>query len=263
MRDLKSRLSVQVAADFKEAFTGGIAHRSAQDILDICRVVSALDPSVKAELSTWFVDQQLSEYHVLYADTEDIAWLDRIDQRCAICYFLVSMSLVSKRLAFIGVTFRRAGACSICSLFYHVCFKLKADVWDIYCRLFSYRYRWFVTKLTEFERSGASNLFPADWEMGRRLTHDYCTTTREMLDRLMTKRAAELDSKLLTHAINHTAMFEALLCKRFPGKDGQKSPFEGLVWRAFERHMHVFVAAQDKNMTVFLEQVGLSPYESI
>uniref|UniRef100_A0A914WH53 Vacuolar protein sorting-associated protein 53 homolog n=1 Tax=Plectus sambesii TaxID=2011161 RepID=A0A914WH53_9BILA len=115
-------------------------------------------------------------------------------------------------------------------------------------------YRWFVTKLTEFERSGTSNLFPTDWEMGRRLTNDFCITTREMLDRLMTKRAAELDSKLLTHAINHTAMFEALLCKRFPGKDGQKSQFEGLVWRAFERHMHVFVAAQDKNMTVFLEQ---------
>jgi hypothetical protein len=85
VRDLKSHLSVQIAADFKEAFTGGMAHRSSQDILDICRVISVLDPTVKADLSTWFVDQQLSEYHVLYSDTEDIAWLDRIDQRFVSC----------------------------------------------------------------------------------------------------------------------------------------------------------------------------------
>lgn len=41
-----------------------------------------------------------------------------------------------------------------------------------------------------------------------------------MLERIMSKRRAELDFKTLAHAINHTIMFENLLCKRFPAKEG-------------------------------------------
>jgi hypothetical protein len=36
---------------------------------------------------------------------------------------------------------------------------------------------------------------------------------------MMGRRKAEIDWKLLAHAINHTQMFEQLLTKRFPAKD--------------------------------------------
>lgn len=36
----------------------------------------------------------------------------------------------------------------------------------------------------------------------------------------MAKRWLELDYKVLAHAINHTIMFENLLHKRFPTKEG-------------------------------------------
>lgn len=43
---------------------------------------------------------------------------------------------------------------------------------------------------------------------------------RDMLERMMRRRRAELDFKVLAYAINHTIMFESLLCKRFPAKEG-------------------------------------------
>uniref|UniRef100_A0A914DRA7 Vacuolar protein sorting-associated protein 53 homolog n=1 Tax=Acrobeloides nanus TaxID=290746 RepID=A0A914DRA7_9BILA len=46
-------------------------------------------------------------------------------------------------------------------------------------------------------------------------------------------------------------MFENLLCKRFPAKGN--FDFEKIIWRAFDKQMDVFVAAQSKNLTEFLE----------
>ena len=116
-----------------------------------------------------------------------------------------------------------------------------------------------MTKLTDFEKSGTHNVFPADWDIGRRLTIAFCTATRDMLDRLMQRRSGELDWKLLTHAINHTCMFENMLCRRFPTRADTKNELDTIIWRVFEKHMHVFVAAQDKNFSDFIEQVGNIP----
>lgn len=48
----------------------------------------------------------------------------------------------------------------------------------------------------------------------------YSNFVRGMLERMMSRRWLELDYKVLAHAINHTIMFENLLCKRFPAKPG-------------------------------------------
>uniref|UniRef100_A0A7E4W585 Vacuolar protein sorting-associated protein 53 homolog n=1 Tax=Panagrellus redivivus TaxID=6233 RepID=A0A7E4W585_PANRE len=113
------------------------------------------------------------------------------------------------------------------------------------------RYRWYVTKLAEFERNGMVKVFPANWEMGRRMSMEFCTSTRVALDRLMTKRRTELDWKLLAHAINHTIMFETLLNKRFPAKGDWD--FEKIIWRVFNKYMDVFVDAQSSNLNEFLD----------
>uniref|UniRef100_A0A0M3JC23 Vps53_N domain-containing protein n=1 Tax=Anisakis simplex TaxID=6269 RepID=A0A0M3JC23_ANISI len=105
--------------------------------------------------------------------------------------------------------------------------------------------------LTEFERSGMAKIFPSDWEMGRRLTLEYCNMTREMLERMMRRRRAELEFKVLAHAINHTIMFESLLCKRFPAKEGFN--FDKIIWRVFDNYMDVLVVAQKKNLDNFIE----------
>lgn len=81
--ELKKELADQSTKDFKEYFTGGggFASLSAANVTDLCQTVSVLDAAVKNELSGWFVQQQLAEYFVLFDETQDIAWLDKIDQR--------------------------------------------------------------------------------------------------------------------------------------------------------------------------------------
>uniref|UniRef100_A0A158R4X4 Vacuolar protein sorting-associated protein 53 homolog n=1 Tax=Syphacia muris TaxID=451379 RepID=A0A158R4X4_9BILA len=187
---LKQRLAIQLVQDLKCAFQSGSLNSS---VTDMCRVASSLDPGVQADFCRWFCDHQLTEYAVLYADSESIAWVDKVDMR----------------------------------------------------------YRWFVRKLTDFEKSGMSKMFPADWEMGRRLAFEFCSTTREMLEKMMSRRRNELNFKSLAHAINHTIMFEGLLTKRFPAKDN--FVFEKIIWRVFDKYMDVFFLAQKKSLDSFLE----------
>ncbi|VDN05411.1 unnamed protein product [Thelazia callipaeda] len=182
---LKQQLAIQLIADLKQSFQSGVLNSS---VTDMCRTASSLDITVRNDFCKWFIEHQLSEYAVLYGESENIAWIDKIDLR----------------------------------------------------------YRWFVQKMTEFEKTGLMKVFPVEWDMGRRLTLEYCDLTRVMLERMMSRRWLELDHKVLAHAINHTVMFENLLCKRFPAK--------GVIWRVFDKYMDVFVAAQKKNLDSFLEE---------
>lgn len=45
-------------------------------------MAAALEGTVKANFCKWFIDQQLAEYTVLYAENEEGAWLDKIEERC-------------------------------------------------------------------------------------------------------------------------------------------------------------------------------------
>ncbi|TKR77009.1 hypothetical protein L596_018061 [Steinernema carpocapsae] len=190
VRKLKDNLSSQLNVELRRKFQTGIFDDS---VTDMCRVVSVLGDPLQNSLMQYYIDQQLSEYCVLFAEAEDIAWIDKIDQR----------------------------------------------------------YRWYVSKLTEFEKSGMSKVFPADWEMGRRITREYCKNTRDMLQLLINRRLGELDWKLLANAINHTIMFESLLTRRFPVK-GEFS-LEKAIWPVFDNYLDVFVAAHNKNLTDFLD----------
>lgn len=68
----------------------------------------------------------------------------------------------------------------------------------------------------------------------------------------MTRRRAEIDWRLLAHAINHTVMFETLLCKRFPAKDNFN--FEKIIWNLFDKYMDVFLASQCQNLGHFIDE---------
>lgn len=68
----------------------------------------------------------------------------------------------------------------------------------------------------------------------------------------MTRRKSEIDWKLLSHAINHTVMFETLLYKRFPVKDDFN--FEKIIWQIFDKHMNIFIESQSKSLTQFVDE---------
>lgn len=78
------------------------------------------------------------------------------------------------------------------------------------------RYAWIKKHLLEFE-SKFGSIFPQDWEVSERIAVQFCHITRDDLSKLMHKRTAEIDVKLLLFAIQRTSNFENLLAKRFTG----------------------------------------------
>ncbi|KAF6202809.1 hypothetical protein GE061_003212 [Apolygus lucorum] len=83
VREIQTSLSRQIMQDFRDAFTGPNAKTFVpnRQLAEACLVVSILDPKAKKDLLKWFVNLQLSEYQVLFHESEDNAWLDKLDRR--------------------------------------------------------------------------------------------------------------------------------------------------------------------------------------
>ncbi|XP_044261324.1 vacuolar protein sorting-associated protein 53 homolog [Tribolium madens] len=84
VKSIHVELAEQITHDFKEAFSG--TNKTTipnKQLAQACLVVSTLDPKVKKDLLKWFVNLQLQEYNHLFQETEDTAWLDKIDKRYA------------------------------------------------------------------------------------------------------------------------------------------------------------------------------------
>uniref|UniRef100_A0A5S6QT54 Vacuolar protein sorting-associated protein 53 homolog n=1 Tax=Trichuris muris TaxID=70415 RepID=A0A5S6QT54_TRIMR len=68
--------------NYKSASTSAIGSSQQQvSIVDVCSVISVLDQPVRESLIQWFLNHQLTEYTILFDDTQDDAWLDKIDHR--------------------------------------------------------------------------------------------------------------------------------------------------------------------------------------
>lgn len=76
-------LAQQITSDFHDAFSGPNAKHFTpnKQLAEACLVVSVLDPKVKRDLLKWFIGLQLAEYCHLFQETQDTAWLDKIDRR--------------------------------------------------------------------------------------------------------------------------------------------------------------------------------------
>ncbi|XP_076254761.1 vacuolar protein sorting 53 [Rhynchophorus ferrugineus] len=85
VKSIHIELAEQITHDFKEAFEGTNSKNIVpnKQLQQACLVVSILNPKVKKELLKWFVELQLQEYNHLFQETEDTAWLDKIDKRYA------------------------------------------------------------------------------------------------------------------------------------------------------------------------------------
>ncbi|XP_050438250.1 vacuolar protein sorting-associated protein 53 homolog [Adelges cooleyi] len=85
VKQLQESLASQIMADFHEAFSGPNAKNFVpnRQMAEACLVVSILESKVKDELLDWFINLQLSEYTHLFDSAEDVAWLDKVNQRYA------------------------------------------------------------------------------------------------------------------------------------------------------------------------------------
>ena len=239
---IKRDLGEQILKDFEVLMTSGrgVGVSGSKQLAEACLVVSVLEPRVKRNLISWFTELQLKEYSILFAAGEDDAWLDRLDSR----------------------------------------------------------YNWLKKHLIEFEERFGP-LFPPDWEMSERITGEFCRMTRLDLIKIIKARQAEVDTKLLLHAIQKTAAFESLLSRRFSGvtlsissnieqsfvqtqhaaaanpfgdPDSETAnnpfhdqteqpvtsinyqsinlnPFRGIISQCFEPYLHIYLEAQDRNLS--------------
>merc|ERR1719483_909692 len=83
VESLKRELGDQIIKDFEVGMTGdnsGAAGGSKQ-LAEACLVVSVLEPRVKRNLVSWFIQLQMKEYTILFTTGEDDAWLDKVDRR--------------------------------------------------------------------------------------------------------------------------------------------------------------------------------------
>lgn len=85
VQEIHFELAQQITSDFHEAFTGPNSKHFTpnKQLAEACLVVSVLDPKVKRDLLKWFIGLQLAEYCHLFQETQDTAWLDKIDRRYA------------------------------------------------------------------------------------------------------------------------------------------------------------------------------------
>uniref|UniRef100_A0A915IDW9 Vps53 N-terminal domain-containing protein n=1 Tax=Romanomermis culicivorax TaxID=13658 RepID=A0A915IDW9_ROMCU len=87
VRDVRRQLTDQIVVDFKDYFSNPFVagqplnkKYTGSNMVDVCHVISVLDAPIKNELIAWFLQQQLAEYFVLFDDTQDSAWLDKLDE---------------------------------------------------------------------------------------------------------------------------------------------------------------------------------------
>lgn len=90
------------------------------------------------------------------------------------------------------------------------------------------RYAWIKRTLVDFEEK-FGHLYPPFWEVSERICVEFCDITRRELSKIMSKRALEIDVKLLLFAIQRTTNFEGLIAKRFTGATLQDGQVGGLM----------------------------------
>ncbi|XP_030753580.1 vacuolar protein sorting-associated protein 53 homolog [Sitophilus oryzae] len=85
VKSIHTELADQITHDFKDAFQGANSKNTipSKQLQQACLVVSILNPKVKKDLLKWFITLELQEYSHLFQETEDTAWLDKIDKRYA------------------------------------------------------------------------------------------------------------------------------------------------------------------------------------
>ncbi|KAH1011665.1 hypothetical protein HUJ04_000987 [Dendroctonus ponderosae] len=228
-------LADQITLDFKEAFQGSNnkSHIPNKQLQQACLVVSILDPKVKKDLLKWFVNLQLQEYDHLFQETEDTAWLDKIDKR----YAWIKRHLLEfeDRL---GNMFPQNWEVSerIAVQFCHktreelskIMVKRKSEI-DVKLLLYA------IQKTSAFE----SLLFKRF--SGVTLKENLEETVKSQTKSDINQAIAQRNGNLKDEAINEEMALIA-------------SPFNGLIGRCFIPHLEIYIDSVDKNLTDLIDR---------
>ena len=81
VKKIKSELCRKTRSDFETNFSNPFTKLNIQRGSEICRLIDVLDEKQMSELIKWFLIQELKEYSVLFEESQENSWLDKIDRR--------------------------------------------------------------------------------------------------------------------------------------------------------------------------------------
>nr|SVE79980.1 EOG090X024P [Daphnia magna] len=248
LEQIEKSLGDQISSDFKEAFsgTGPKQPSTLTQLSEACSVLNVIEPRFKREIIRWFVSLQLVEYSHLFQESEENAWLDRIDRRYAwIKRHLLNFEERMGRIFSQDWEMSERIAVEFCLLTRNELTKIMAkrvNEIDVKLLLFT------LQKTTQFE---------------------------ELLSRRFTGASMEevISSETSSKKIESTNPFEEPHGKNPFEEDEEPekpipptqtqlttaesltvSPFHGLISRCFESHLNIFVDSQDKNMAELIDR---------
>ncbi|EDO37778.1 predicted protein [Nematostella vectensis] len=235
---IQGELGTQILQDFEESLSvKGVKPPSGPNSLlaEACQVVKVLDPQVKNQLLTWFVQLQLAEYHQLFNETFEVAWLDKIDRRFA----WLKRALVKFEEDFAG-TFPPE-------------WRVEENVSEEFC------------KTTKKELSKIMSARAPEIEVKLLLFAIQRTTTFENL--LVQRFAYTLEefpcssdciqdviaSSFLQTLIRHFLSNSNFTFFQLPANP-KSSKFLGMISRCFEPHLHIYIDSQDRNLSELMDR---------
>ncbi|CAG9818693.1 unnamed protein product [Phaedon cochleariae] len=239
VKSIHVELAEQITHDFKEAFTGDdynnklVLQTTCKPVLpnkqlaQACLVVSILDPKVKQELLKWFIDLQLQEYSHLFQETEDTAWLDKIDKR----YAWIKRHLLEFE--------DRLG-------------NMFPQNWEVSERIavqFCYNTREELSKIMAKRKN----------EIDVKLLL-YAIQKTTAFENLLLRRFTgitlnEFNEKSLDDKNNKTNEID--LQSEDQDSDPSLSPFYGLIGKCFIPHLEIYIESVDRNLSDLIERFVL------
>ncbi|XP_046386113.1 vacuolar protein sorting-associated protein 53 homolog [Ischnura elegans] len=247
---IRAALAEQITADFKEAFSGPNAKHFTpnRQLAEACLVISVLDPKVKRELLKWFIGLQLAEYTHLFQESQDTAWLDKVDRRHAwLKRHLVEFEEkfgpmfpssweVSERIAveFCHITrnelskimARRKSEIDVKLLLYAIQRTMNFET--LLSRRFS------GVTLEEKEKSWSRN------------------TRKEVTD--PGNPFEEPDKKSTDPFEERSEAPEKMDLNALPRIKPKASPFQGIISKCFEPYLYIYIESVDRNLAELMEQ---------
>ncbi len=146
-------------------------------------------PSFREELISWFVRLQLSDYEVMFHESLETAWLDKVDRR----YAWLRRMLMNYEEESLSI------------------FPPEWGMEERMCMQFCQSTRFVGTTITgSYGRNISLSL-----SLSLSLSPSLPSAHRDGLSKLMKSRAADLEVNMLLYAIQKTTSFEKLLAQRF------------------------------------------------
>lgn len=243
VKSIQNEFGEQIINDFHRAFAAENAKNFSpnRQLAEACLVVSVLDSKVKKSLLKFLLGRQLAEYSIVFSEGEECSWIDRVDDR----YNWLKRHLIEfeERL---GSMFPQDWEMSeritveFCSItrkdLEKGMFKRQRDI-DTKLLLHAVQKTATFESLLSRRFTGITITDPKDNSSAVAGTNPFEEAEQLEKDNPFFEQNQEAKESKLPEAINLT-------------------PFHGIISKAFEPYLHIYIDSQDANLVELIERAA-------